>query len=241
MKVIAHRGYSGKYPENTMLAFKKAEEAGCDEIEMDVQLTKDGEIVIIHDESIDRVTDGKGYVRDFTLEELQKFNVKGKFGDTFGFQPIPTLKEYLEWAKDKSITTNIEIKTGKYYYEDIEDKVVDLLKKFNVTDKVMFSSFNHLSLARCKELLPTVECGVLVLKQGIGNPGFYTKKHHFECYHPDIEGLTTDIVENCKRHNVKLNVWTIDTEELLDKLCELGCDGAITDFPDMCKQWLNGR
>ena len=81
MKVIAHRGYCGKYPENTMLAFKKAVEAGCDEIELDVQLTKDGKVVVIHDETIDRVTNGSGLVRDYTLEELQKFHAGSVFGD----------------------------------------------------------------------------------------------------------------------------------------------------------------
>ena len=93
MKVYAHRGYSGRYPENTMLAFKEAEKTGCYGIELDVQLTKDGEVVIIHDERVDRTTDGTGWVRDFTLEELNKLNAAAVWNGKYGFEPIPTLEE----------------------------------------------------------------------------------------------------------------------------------------------------
>ena len=88
MKVMAHRGYSGKYPENTMLAFEEAAKTGADGIELDVQLTKDGQVVVIHDERIDRTTDGSGWVKDYTYEELKKFNAARVKGDQFGFQPI---------------------------------------------------------------------------------------------------------------------------------------------------------
>ena len=107
MKVIAHRGYSGRYPENTMLAFEKAVEAGCDAIEMDVQLTKDGEVVVIHDERIDRTTDGTGFVKDYTAGELQRFNAAKLFPHITEFQHIPTFDEYCSWAKQAGIETNI--------------------------------------------------------------------------------------------------------------------------------------
>ena len=110
MKVYAHRGYSGKYPENTMLAFKEAEKTGCYGIELDVQLTKDGEVVIIHDERVDRTTDGTGWVRDFTLKELKKLNAAAAWNGKYGFEPIPTMEEYCQWVKDTNLVTNIEIK-----------------------------------------------------------------------------------------------------------------------------------
>ena len=100
------------YPENTMLAFKKAAETGCDGIELDVQLTKDQVVVIIHDENIDRTTDGAGMVRDYTYEELKKFNAGVLFPDITDFQPIPTFEEYCAWVADTGLETNIEIKTG---------------------------------------------------------------------------------------------------------------------------------
>lgn len=241
MKVIAHRGFSGEYPENTMLSFKKAVEDGCDELELDVQLTKDNVLVIIHDETIDRVTDGTGNVRDYTFEELRKFNVRATFGEKFGFNPIPSFKEYVSWVKDQNVTTNIELKTGKYYYENLEEKVVCMVKEYGLEDKVMFSSFNHLSLIRCKELVPNIECGVLVLNSGIGNPGYYVSKYNFECYHPDMEGLTDEIVNDCKAYNVKLNVWTVNDEAGLKKLYDWGCNGIITNYPGLCKAWLKSQ
>jgi len=234
MKVIAHRGFCGEYPENTMISFKKAVEAGCDELELDVQLTKDNVLVIIHDETIDRVTDGTGNVKDYTFEELRKFNVMATFGDKHGFNPIPSFEEYVSWVKDKDVTTNIELKTGHYYYKELEEKVVDMILKYGIENKVMFSSFNHLSLIRCKELVPNIECGVLVNKRGIGNPGYYVSKYNFE-------GLDDDIIEDCRAHNVKLNVWTVNDEASLKKLYDWGCNGAITDYPGLCKEWLKSQ
>ena len=104
---FAHRGYSGKYPENTMLAFRKAVEAGADGIELDVQLTRDGEPVIIHDELVDRTTDGTGRVKDFTLAELQALDASYIYTGQYGRNPIPTLREYCELVKDLPIVTNI--------------------------------------------------------------------------------------------------------------------------------------
>lgn len=100
-KNFAHRGFSGKYPENTMLAFKKAIESGVDGIELDVQLTKDGEVVIIHDETIDRTTDGKGLVSSYTYEELSKFDASFIYRNQIEFNKIPTLREYFELIKNK--------------------------------------------------------------------------------------------------------------------------------------------
>ena len=119
MKNFAHRGFSGKYPENTMLAFQKAFETGADGIELDVQLTKDGEVVIIHDETVDRTTDGTGYVRDYPLEVLQKLDASYLYKKEVGFWPIPTLREYCEWVCEKDLVTNIELKTSVFEYKGI--------------------------------------------------------------------------------------------------------------------------
>ena len=113
MKVMAHRGYSGAYPENTMLAFRNAE-GKADAIELDVQLTKDGYVVVIHDERIDRVTDGEGFVRDYDLKDLQKFNAAKNKSDVSKFEYIPTFEEYCAWVKNTNLETNIELKTGVF-------------------------------------------------------------------------------------------------------------------------------
>ena len=150
-KNFAHRGFSGKYSENTMLAFQKAIEVGADGIELDVQLTKDGELVIIHDETIDRTTDGKGYVVDYTYEELSKFDASYIYRGKFGFNKIPTLKEYFELVKDLDFITNIELKTGINEYLGIEEKVYQIIKEYKLEKKVIISSFNHFSILRMKK------------------------------------------------------------------------------------------
>lgn len=237
MKIIAHRGYSGLYPENTMLSFQKAVEAGCDEIELDVQLTKDNVLVIIHDESIKRTTDGEGLLRKYTFAELQKFNAAELQKKEFDFLPIPSFEEYLAWVKTTNVTTNIELKNSKFYYTNLEKKVIDLLTSYEMLDKVMFSSFNHLSMAKCKQLAPEVPCGILTERE-IGNAGYYAKSNGMECYHPDITRLTTTVVNNCKKHGILVNAWTVNDMGHLKKLYDWGLSGAITNYPDVCKAFI---
>lgn len=238
MKIIAHRGYSGKYPENTMLGFEKAVEAGCDEIELDVQITKDDILVIIHDEDIRRTTDGHGMVKDYTYQELLQFNAGNSQAEEFGFHPIPTFEEYLDWIKDIPITTNIELKNRKYYYENLEEKTIALVESYQLENMVMLSSSNHASLVKCKQLRPNMECGVIVGKPEIFNAGFFTKTFGFECYHPDFRNLTIGTARNCIEYGIKVNVWNVNTMEALKEINNMGCNGAITDYPDLCKIWL---
>lgn len=118
VQIFAHRGFSGYYPENTMLAFQKvAEETVADGIELDIQLTKDGEIVIMHDEMLDRTTNGSGWLKDHTLEELKMLSVGVNVKGFFPRQTIPTLREYFTWLKTTKLITNIELKTSYFEYE----------------------------------------------------------------------------------------------------------------------------
>ncbi len=241
MKVIAHRGFSGIYPENTMLAFIKGNEAGCDGIELDVHLTKDHELVIIHDESIDRTTDGTGLVRDYTYEELSKFNASELSKETHGFNKIPSLDEYFLWVKETNIITNIEIKNNIFYYEEIEEKLVEMVKKYQLEDRIIFSSFNPLSIVKCKEIAPEIECGLLIEQNIIENPGYLLSRFGIEYYHPPILGLTEDIVKNCNDYGIKLNVWTVNDSRGLYNLYNWKCNSIITDFPDVSKTWLENQ
>ena len=157
---FAHRGFKGQYPENTMLAFRKAIEAGADGIELDVHLTKDNELVIIHDEKLDRTSDGSGLVKDKTLAELKKLNLSKLYPD-YQIQEIPTLAEYFDFAKDLDITSNIELKNSIIDYQGIEKEVCKLINDFGIKDKIIISSFNHDSLVRVKEIDKNISCGVL--------------------------------------------------------------------------------
>lgn len=236
-KNFAHRGFSGKYPENTMLAFRKAVDEGVDGIELDVQLTKDGEVVIIHDETIDRTTDGKGLVVSYTYDELRKFDASFKFRGEYGFNPIPTLREYFELVKDKNLVTNIELKTGLNEYFGIEEKVWELIKEYRLEERVIISSFNHYSVLRMKNLAPNLKYGLLTEAWIIG-AGKYTEDVGVECYHPHFLSMTDENVKELKEHNIEINVYTVNEEKDIRDMIEKGIDIVIGNYPDLTRKIL---
>lgn len=233
-KIFAHRGYSGKYPENTMIAFKKALECGVDGIELDVQLTKDGEVVIIHDETIDRTTTGKGFVVDYTYEELERFDASFKFKD-LGFNKIPTLREYFQLVKDYDIVTNVELKTGINEYLGIEEKVWELIKEYNLEEKVIISSFNHFSVMRMKKIAPQLKYGFLS-EDWIIDAGKYTHSHGVQCYHPRFNNLVPDVIKELKKYNLEINTWTVNLEEDMKYLYSNNIDVIITNYPELAQE-----
>ena len=240
MKVMAHRGYSGAYPENTMLSFREAVKVGCDAIEMDVHETRDGRLVVIHDERLERTTDGTGRICEHTFDELRQVNAAARFAGKYAPERIPSFDEYCEWASGESVGHNIEIKTDKIYYHDIERKIWATIERYGLEHKVMFSSFNHFSLRRILEISGNaVEVGALVLEDSIGGfPGYYCEQAGFACYHPPIELLTDENVRDCKEHGVKLNVWTVNDMAGLEQLHRWGCEGIITNYPGVASGWL---
>ncbi|MDR2078940.1 MAG: glycerophosphodiester phosphodiesterase [Treponema sp.] len=241
MIVIAHRGFSGMYPENTMLAFKKAQEAGADAIEMDIQLTKDGIVVIIHDESVDRVTAVRGMVRDFTFDELQKLNAsQGVYGTSFGFNPIPSLDEYFAWVKDTNIITDIELKNNIFYYDGLEEKAIALVKKHGLEKRVFFSSMNHASLVKCKKIDPSIRCGILSAKP-MGNVGHYIQSNGLDLYIPDYTLVSRETVDDCNKHDVKLYICVVDDLGMFLRAESWGCHGIMSNYPNVCKSWLTRK
>lgn len=232
-KNFAHRGFSGKYPENTMLAFEKALEIGVDGIELDVQLSKDNEVVIIHDETIDRTTNGKGFVKNYTLEELSLYNASYIFTN-LGFNKIPTLREYFELVKNKNIITNIELKNSIINYNGLEEKVLELIKEFSIEKNVIISSFNHHSILEFKKLAPNIKCGLLI--EGILiNAGEYTKKNEVECFHPNFTALNNITIDELKKNNIEINTWTVNKKEDIEYLLLKDIDGIISNYPDLVK------
>ena len=159
-KVWAHRGASAYAPENTLEAFKLAVDMGADGIELDVQLSKDGELVVIHDEEIDRTSNGKGFVKDYTLKELKKFNFNNS-NSKYHKVNIPTLKEVFELLKSTEMDINVELKTGVFFYEGIEEKVLSLAKEMKMEERIIYSSFNHYSVMKVKELDENAKIGLL--------------------------------------------------------------------------------
>ena len=238
---IAHRGFSGKYPENTMLAFEKAIEAGADGIEFDVHFSKDGELVIIHDERIDRTTDGKGFVVDYTYDELSRFDASATFTGVYGFNKIPTLREYFELVKPiDGFITNIELKTGVNEYPGIEKAVYELIKEFGLEKRIIISSFNHYSVMRFKEIAPEIVCGYLT-GDWVYNFGEYTKTRGVECVHPRFNSLNSQSVAEIKSNGIRINTWTVNDEDEVKRLYNLGTDAVITNFPDMAKRVIENE
>ena len=233
---IAHRGFSGKYPENTMLAFRKAIEAGADGIELDVHYTKDGQLVIIHDEAIDRTCDGKGLVCDFTFDELQQFDASAGFRGVYGVNRIPTLREYFELVKPlPKFITNIELKTGINVYPGIEKMVLDMIKEFGLEDRIIISSFNHFSVARFKALCPEMKCGFLE-GDWIIDFGSYAKKNGVEFVHPRFNTVIEETAKEIADNGIGINTWTVNTEDEVRRLYNLGVNAVISNYPDMVKK-----
>lgn len=239
-KNFAHRGFSGLYPENTMLAFEKAIEIGCDGIETDVHLTKDNQLVMIHDEALFRTTGEKGFVWDYTLEQIKQFDAsyKDNFGEKFSGNKIPSLREYFERVKDeKKFVTNIELKTGINEYPGIEKAVLELIDEYDLRDRIIISSFNHFSVMRFKKLAPDVKCGFLTA-DWIVDAGKYTKEHGVECIHPILFNLTEECFREMKDNEIEVNTWTINEKVDIERLAKMGVDALIGNYPDRIKHVL---
>ena len=233
--VWAHRGASGYAPENTLAAFQKAVDLGADGVELDIQLTKDDQIVVIHDEMIARTSDGKGWVKDYTLEELRAFNYN-RTKPEYKHADIPTMREVFELLKPTGLFINIEIKTGVVFYEKIEEKILALTKEMGMEDRVCYSSFNHYTVTRIHELKPDAEVGFLYADGPIDMPS-YGVKHGVNALHPALYNLQYDgFVKECKEKGLKLNVWTVNERPYMEMCCQYGVDAIITNYPDIAKE-----
>lgn len=240
VKIYAHRGFSGRYPENTMLAFEKAVELGCDGIELDIHYSKDREIMIQHDEAMRRTTGMDGFIFDYTRSELEKINAGKSKNYEFGFTPVPSFEEYLDYMKDRKMITNIELKTAPVYYEGIEYKVIDMIYKAGVEKKVIFSSFNWLSIVRAKEIAPEIPSGLLI-EPKLFKMGSLIGKSGIRYFHPWFKTVDLEMVKDMHANGVGMNVWTVDEEADIMSMISLKVDGIITNYPDRAKDVLKEK
>lgn len=232
---FAHRGFSGYYLENTMEAFQGAYEAGSDGIELDVQLTRDGEVMIFHDAVLDRLSNTTGAVAEFTALELSA--VQLPFLTSAGLEnySIPMFEEYLKWVKDKDLLTNVELKSITSEDFGLEKKVLQAIYEYGVEEKVFISSFHKNHLLRVKKLAPMMKCGLLV-------PGCNAKILRLakvmgvEYVHPHYTSLTEELVAEAERLDLKINVWTVNEPQVLEKIEKFGLFGIITDRSDILKE-----
>lgn len=230
-EIFAHRGASGYAPENTLEAFRLAMEQGADGMELDVHLTKDGEVVVIHDETLDRTSNGHGNVRDYTLEELKKFSFHNHMEKYQGVQ-IPTLKEVLNLVKNSCMKVNIELKTGIYWYEGIEEKTMDIVKTIGMEDRVIYSSFNHYSIQKVLEQNSDAETAYLFSDVPL-NMEKYAKDTGVKGLHPAVYHLKmADFLETYMKSGLKVRVWTVNNKEDMKMFIDAGVDAIITNYPD---------
>ncbi|WP_462412142.1 glycerophosphodiester phosphodiesterase [Neobacillus sp. Marseille-QA0830] len=226
-QIFAHRGYSASYAENTMGAFIAAENAGADGIELDVQLTKDGEIVVIHDERVNRTTDGNGFVKDYLFKEIRKLNANKKGVKK---EPIPSLEEVLEWMKTKNLVCNIEFKNGLVPYEGMEEKVVELVRKYNLSDRIVFSSFNHYSIVYSYRIAPEIETAPLFI-EAIYMPWIYSQSIRAKGIHPKHSTIPDEIIKSTMENGVAVRPYTVNREAHMRRLFNINCSAIITDDP----------
>jgi glycerophosphoryl diester phosphodiesterase len=230
--VWAHRGASGYAPENTLEAFQKAIELKADGIELDVQMTKDGKLVILHDETVNRVSNGKGWVKDYTYDKLSLLNVNKKFPE-YGSVRIPTLEEVFTLMKDTELLINIELKNSVIFYPELEERVVELVRQMGLCDRIIYSSFNHYSILKIKELEPGAKTGFLY-EDGYLNMPEYTERYGVEALHPAYYHLQyPNLISDCKRKGIALRVWTVNEPHDMQVICEQELSGLITNYPDL--------
>ncbi|MRX73153.1 glycerophosphodiester phosphodiesterase [Bacillus lacus] len=234
-QIFGHRGAAGTCPENTMVSFKAAFEAGADGIELDVQMSSDGQIVVIHDEKLDRTTNLKGFVKDFSYRELSKADASYKFADYAGHAPIPLLEEVLQWAASiPHFLVNIELKNGIIDYEGIEEKVIKIIRNFQMEKAAILSSFNHYSLAKCRELSEEIELGVLY-SEGLYKPWEYAAKLKAGALHPHVYAVNRDIIVSAQARGISVRPFTVNNEAIMKELYEQNCSGFFTDYPEKAR------
>ena len=228
--ILAHRGASALAPENTAVSFQMAIDMGADGVEFDVQMTKDDELVIIHDEKVDRTTNGQGYVKDYVLNEIKSLDAGVSVFPKFTGEKILTLHETLEIVKQCEII-NIELKNGIIKYPGLEEKVIHAVRSCHVEQKVILSSFNHFSIHKISNIAPDIRAGILYVSI-LYNPWDYARQVGAGAIHPHYLGITGEMIEKSHENGMKVNVYTVNEERDIIQMCKQGVDAIITDYPD---------
>lgn len=233
---VAHRGASAHAPENTMAAFHKGVEMKSDYIEIDVQMTADEELVIIHDTTVNRTTNGTGAVGELTLEEIRALDAGSWFSEGFAGEKVPTFDEVLDAFRGK-VGILIEIKSPELY-PGIEEKVAAALKKRNMhlakNEKIIIQSFNHESMELSKELLPEIPHGVLagLSWAGVTDEQLQAFATYADYFNPNQNIVTHALVDRVHAIGMKIMPYTSRSQEQADRLFDLGVDGIVTDYPE---------
>lgn len=235
-EVWAHRGANADAPENTLPAFEIALEQGVDGFELDVQLTRDDHVVVIHDETLERTTDGHGWVADHSLEALRALDAStGR--DGFAGTRIPTLAEVFGLVHGSPIRLNIELKNSRIAYKGLEERVLELVARHGLEHQVVLSSFNHYSLRHVLKLGSLVPLGALY-SELLFKPWRYAQRLGATALHPPLRATRRRLVEQSHDHGLAVHVWTANDADDIARLAAIGVDAVITDRPLLAREIL---
>lgn len=230
--VIAHRGSKGTRPENTLSSFKEAIVVNSDGIELDVHLTKDQQLIVIHDEKVDRTTNGKGYVKDKTMKELKQLDAGSSFSSLYKGEKLPALSEVLDLLSEQQFNglLNVELKTDVFEYPGIEQKVLQLMNQEKHSFQLLYSSFSCKSLNRLKDIEPEAEIA-LILKNLVNKDTDWLKnKYPIDAWHPKFNWWNKSGKELFPKQPVR--PWTVNYLKQLDNCFNYPVAGVITDYPE---------
>ncbi|MBI5669733.1 MAG: glycerophosphodiester phosphodiesterase [Chloroflexi bacterium] len=237
--VFGHRGASADAPMNTLPAFELAARQGADGIELDVWRTKDGEIVIVHDAVVDKTTDGTGLVQQMTTAQLHELDAGSWFGPQFARTRIPTLDEVFE-AVGQRLIINVELKSETVGTDGLEALVADKIRRHNLAQRVIVSSFSPFALRRFRRLLPEVPIGFLYAEDVPRFLRLFMIGLPHEARHPHHTMIDADYMDWARHSGYRVNTWTVNDLARAVELRDLGVDAIMSDHPGKVREALGG-
>jgi glycerophosphoryl diester phosphodiesterase len=238
--VVGHRGAMGYRPENTLASYEHALALGADWIECDVHLSRDGVPVVMHDETVDRTTNGHGLVRDHTLAELERLDAGSWFGAEYADQRVLTLQELLEFARSKDTVLDIEIKNAPLYYDGIEAAVVKALQNTRMTEQAIVISFDHRAVGKVKTLEARLATGVLYAGRPADGGLGLARLVNADALLPHYAYVTPEDTAAAHAAGLSVAPWATSDPPILKQLIAAGVDGIGTNHPDVLRQLLDG-
>ncbi len=240
--IFAHRGSCAYAPENTIAAFKLALDQHADGIELDAKLSADGLVMVMHDDTVNRTTNGSGRVNSLTLAELKKLDVGSKFPPLVNSEKIPTLAEVFETVGRK-IFINIELTNYSSPIDDLPDKVISLVKKYGLETSVMLSSFNMIGLIRARNLLPKIPMGLLTFP-GFADITLRSRLVRFGpllALHPARSDVTLNLIQIAHQAKCRIHAYTVNQSDMMQQFFIAGVDGIFTDDPLLAHKVLTNN
>ncbi len=237
--IFGHRGACANAPENTLASFELALAQGADAIELDAKLTADRQVVVIHDQTVDRTTNGQGRVNHLKLEEIRKLDAGSFFDIAFKGEPVPTLEEVLRKVSARTFT-NIELTNYASPNDELPFMVAELVKRLGMQDRVMFSSFHPIPLLRAHRILPDVPVGLLADANIAGAlaRSWVGRLIPHQALHPDVSKATLSLIKSEHRRGCRVHVWTVNDPEVMRSLFTWDVDGIFTDDPRLARKVL---